>query len=231
MGMIYQDIQTPSYPPIAILIVEDHAVVRVGLRMIFEQCSGLEVVGEARTCKDALGEARRLRPNVILMDLRLPDGSGTEICRDILETNPDTKVLFLSSYQDDDSMFAAVLAGASGYLLKEVGAERLTQAIELVAAGHTILDRSTVERVHAWAHGKVPPTSEETTSGLPPQQQRILALVAEGKTNKEIGTALGLSEKTVRNYLVTIFEKLHISRRSQAAAIYTKQHRPTGISP
>ena len=134
MGILYQDIKIPSHSPIAILIVEDHAVVRVGLRMIIEQCSGLEIVGEAGTCKDALGEARRLRPNVILMDLRLPDGSGIEICREILETNPDTKVLFLSSYQDEESMLAAVLAGASGYLLKEVEAERLTQAIKLVAA-------------------------------------------------------------------------------------------------
>ena len=226
MDALDRNIKNDSHSSITILIVEDHAVVRVGLRTILDQSSRLEVVGEAGTCEDALLEANRLQPNIVLMDLRLPDGSGVGICGDILMANPGTKVLFLTSYQDEESIFAAVLAGASGYLLKEVGAERLMQAIEIVAGGHTILDRWAVERVQAWAREKESSPSVGTEWELTPQQRRILALVADGKTNKEIATALSLSDKTVRNYLVAVFEKLHISRRSQAAAIYTKQQTP-----
>ena len=201
-----------------VLVVEDHPVVRVGLRTILEESPRFELVGEVGTCKEALLEANRLHPDIVLLDLRLPDGSGVEVCRDILETNPEAKVLFLTSYQDEDSILAAVLAGAAGYLLKDVGWEGLMQAVEVVADGHTILDRWAVERVQAWARGDENPPPGRTDWDLTPQQLRILALVAEGKTNKEIGTALSLSDKTVRNYLVTIFEKLHITRRSQAAA-------------
>lgn len=207
---------------IKVLIVEDHTVVRVGLHTILNQTPGLKVVGEATTCQEARMEAARLQPNVILMDLRLPDGSGVEACRDILAANPEIKILFLTSYRDDDSMFAAVLAGASGYLLKEVGTERLTQAIELVAQGHSILDRGAIDRVQAWARGQEVPQGLGADYELTPQQRRILALVAEGKTNKEIAMVLGLSDNTVRNYLVTVFEKLNITRRSQAAALYAK---------
>ena len=208
--------------PIKVLIVEDHCVVRVGLQAILNQTVGIEVVGEATTCEEARMAAARLRPSVILMDLRLPDGSGVEACRDILASDPKIKVLFLTSYRDDESMFAAVLAGASGYLLKEVGPDRLTQAIELVADGHTILERQAIERVQGWARGQEAPLGGGSDWELTPQQRRILALVAEGKTNKEIASALGLSDHTVRNYLVTVFEKLHITRRSQAAALYAK---------
>ena len=218
-----RDVTPHSNSPIKILIVEDHSVVRVGLHTILNQTSGLEVVGEATTCEEARVEAARLRPTVILMDLRLPDGSGVEACRDIMAADPEVKILFLTSYRDDESMFAAVLAGASGYLLKEVGPEQLTQAIELVAEGHSILDRQAIERVQTWARGHEAPQGIGADWELTPQQRRILALVSEGKTNKEIASALGLSDNTVRNYLVTVFEKLHITRRSQAAALYTKQ--------
>ena len=224
MSVPNQQAQGQSNRPIKVLIVEDHTVVRVGLRIILNQSSGIEVVGEVATCEEAKQEAARLQPAVILMDLRLPDGSGIEACRDILEVHPETRVLFLTSYGDEESMLAAVLAGASGYLLKEVGPELLIQAVESVAEGHSILEPKAIERVTAWARGHEIPPSTETDDGLTPQQRRILALVAEGKTNKEIATVLGLSDKTVRNYLVTVFEKLHISRRSQAAAIYMKQH-------
>lgn len=209
--------------PIKVLIVEDHTLVQVGLQSILSQTLGLEFVGEAATCEEARMKAERLRPNVILMDLRLPDGSGVEACHDILAVYPETKILFLTSYRDEESMFKAILAGASGYLLKEVELERLTQAIKLVAEGHSILDRQTIERVKGWARGQKVSPGIGTDWELTPQQGRILALVAEGKTNKEIATALGLSDHTVRNYLVTVFEKLQITRRSQAAALFTKR--------
>ncbi len=214
----------PLPNPIKILIVEDHAVVRVGLRTIFNQHPHMEIVAEVGTGAEARAEAARFNPKVVLMDLRLPDGTGIEVCRDILEANPSIRVLFLTSYRDDDSMLAAVLAGASGYLLKEVGPERLIQAVEMVAEGQSILDRKAIERIQAWAQGQGSPPSSTKNWNLSGQQFRVVQLVAEGKTNKEIAGILGLSEKTVRNYLSTIFEKLHITRRSQAAAMFSQKH-------
>ena len=210
--------------PIRVLIVEDHAVVRVGLRTILSQNPRLEMVGEAGTGAEARAEAVRLQPKVVLMDLRLPDGTGVEVCRDILETLPSTRVLFLTSYRDDDSMLAAVLAGASGYLLKEVGPERLIQAVEMVAEGHSILDQNAMARIQSWVQGQGNPPPSTKGWDLSAQQFRVVQLVAEGKTNKEIASVLGLSEKTVRNYLSTIFEKLQITRRSQAAAMFSQKH-------
>lgn len=209
--------------PIRVLIVEDHAVVRVGLRTILSQNPCIELVGEAGTGAEARAEATRLKPKVVLMDLRLPDGTGVEVCRDILEVLPSTRVLFLTSYRDDDSMLAAVLAGASGYLLKEVGPERLIQAVEMVAEGHSILDQNAMARIQSWVQGQGTPPPSTKGWDLSAQQFRVVQLVAEGKTNKEIANVLGLSEKTVRNYLSTIFEKLQITRRSQAAAMFSQQ--------
>ncbi len=215
--------------PIRVLIVEDHAVVRVGLRTILSQNPSIELVGEAGTGAEARAEATRLEPKVVLMDLRLPDGTGVEVCRDILEALPSTRVLFLTSYRDDDSMLAAVLAGASGYLLKEVGPERLIQAVEMVAEGHSILDQNAMARIQSWVQGQGTPPPSTKGWDLSAQQFRVVQLVAEGKTNKEIANVLGLSEKTVRNYLSTIFEKLQITRRSQAAAMFSQQQpRPPG---
>ena len=214
----------PELKRICVLIVEDHAVVRVGLRTILSQNPRLEIVGEVGTGAEARSEALRLHPHVVLMDLRLPDESGVESCRAILEESPMTRVLFLTSYRDDDSMLAAVLAGASGYLLKEVGPERLMQAVELVAEGHSIFDRKAMDKIQTWLHGKGGVSNISKGWDLSSQQFRVVQLVAAGKTNKEIGQILELSEKTVRNYLSTIFEKLHITRRSQAAAMYIEKH-------
>ena len=209
--------------PIRILLVEDHAVVRVGLRAILTQQPHFQVVGEVGTCAEAWQEGTRLKPHVILMDVRLPDGTGVDACRKIIADCPKVRVLFLTSYRDEDSMLAAVLAGASGYLLKEVGPERLMQAVEMVAEGHSILDQSVIEKVQEWVRGTGPEYSAPRKWDLSPQQSRVLELVAEGKTNKEIAAVLGLSDKTVRNYLTTIFEKLNITRRSQAAALFTRR--------
>lgn len=215
----------PSPKRISVLIVENHAVVRVGLRTILSQNPRLEIVGEVGTGAEARAETVRLHPQVVLMDLRLPDGTGIEVCRDILDEIPTTRVLFLTSFRDDDSMLAAVLAGASGYLLKEIGPERLSQAVEMVAEGHAILDQKAMKIIQSWA-AQVPgtPSFSNLNLALSQQQYRVVQLVAKGMTNKEIANALGLSEKTVRNYLSTIFEKLHITRRSQAAAMYSQKY-------
>ncbi len=209
---------------IQILLVEDHEVVRIGLRTILAQDPRFNIVGEVGTGEEARREAARLRPNIVLMDLRLPDGNGVDVCRDILQECPDTRVLFLTSFRDEDSMLSAILAGASGYLLKEVGTDRLMQAVEMVAEGHSILDEEVIKKVKAWVQKKTQPQPPEKKWDLSPQQFRVLEQVAEGKTNKEIGRVLGLSDKTVRNYLATIFEKLRITRRSQAAAMFTRHH-------
>ncbi len=209
---------------IEILIVEDHEVVRIGLRTVLAQHPDFTIVAEVGTVEAATQEGIKLRPHIVLMDLRLPDGSGVDACRAILEACPDTHILFLTSYRDEDSMLAAILAGASGYLLKEVSPARLIQAIELVADGHSILDHEVIKKVKSWVQKKTQPATQARKWDLSPQQFRVLEQVAEGKTNKEIGLVLGLSDKTVRNYLATIFEKLQITRRSQAAAMFIRQH-------
>jgi len=163
---------------------------------------------------------------VVLMDIRLPDGSGVAACRDILAACPATRVLFLTSYADDDSVLAAVVAGAQGYLLKEIDSTALIGAIEAVSEGRSILDPSVTQRALTWLKdfGKGAKSSC-TEEPLSPQEERVLALVAEGKTNKEIAAGLRLSDKTVKNYLANVFQKLHLTRRTQAAAFFIKRRR------
>lgn len=154
------------------------------------------------------------------MDVRLPDGSGIDACREIISALPDTRILFLTSYADDDSILAAVLAGARGYLLKEVETRSLVDAICNVAAGKSVLDPAVTDRALAWVKSQ---TQRPKTIALSPQEERVLSLVAEGKTNKEIAVALGLSDKTVKNYLSNVFDKLQVTRRSQAVAFYLRR--------
>ncbi|MEW6247370.1 MAG: response regulator transcription factor [Nitrospirota bacterium] len=215
----------PDTKPIRLLLVDDHQVLRLGLRTLFAEAGGFQVVGEAGTKAAAVTEAARLKPDVVLMDVRLPDGSGIEACREIRAARPETRVLFLTSYADDDAVLATILAGADGFLLKEIGGEELLRAARTVADGQSILDPAVTERVLARLKS-VPATSHgEKRDALSPQEERVLALVAEGKTNKEIAVALNLSEKTVGNYLGNVFQKLHVTRRAQAAVYYT-QRRP-----
>lgn len=208
--------------PIRLLLVDDHEVVRLGLRTLFKRATTIQIVGEASTMHAAVKEATRLTPDVILMDIRLPDGNGVEACREIREALPGARVLFLTSFSDDDTVLSTVFSGASGYLLKEVDSEALVHAIEAVAQGQSILDPAVKERVlsrfQAEMNGEKLPAGEP----LSPQEQRVLALVAKGNTNKEIATALNLSDKTVRNYLHSVFQKLGMSRRSQAAAWFLR---------
>lgn len=210
----------PETVPIRLVVVDDHEMVRIGLRTLLGKTKQIQVVGEASTAADAVTETVRLKPDVVLMDLRLPDSSGVEACREIRAACAATKVLFLTSYSEDDAVLASVMAGASGYLLKEIGGEALIQAIENVAAGQSILDPAVTQPVleQLQTHTASPDTGK--VDALSPQEQRVLVLVAEGKTNKEIAVALELSDKTVKNYLSNIFQKLQVSRRGQAAAIF-----------
>jgi DNA-binding NarL/FixJ family response regulator len=209
--------------PIRVLIVDDHELVRVGLRTVLDRAKSVKVVGEADTVASAVAEAERLKPDVILMDVRLPDGTGVEACREIRATRPGIHVLFLTSYEDDETLLSAFIAGAQGYLLKEVAVTSLIGTIHRVAAGQSVLDHRATERIRTWLQ-KLTGAAEapDRSDTLSAQERRVVALVAEGKTNKEIASALDLSERTVKNYLANAFEKLHITRRSQAAALFAR---------
>jgi len=210
---------------IRLLIVDDHKVVRLGLRTLLGRYSDIEVVGEAGTVAAAVEETARLQPTVVLMDVRLPDGNGFEACRQIRAAQHETRVLFLTSFAEEQIVLESIDAGGDGYLLKEIDDESLVRGIRTVAGGQSILDPAVTKRVLERVKNSDSNVSQDMLPALSPQEKRVLALVAEGKTNKEIGLALGLSDKTVKNYLSNIMEKLGLTRRSQAAA-YFVQHSP-----
>ena len=200
--------------------MDDHEVFLLGLHTLFSRVASVCVVGEATTAATALSEAKRLIPDVVLMDLRLPDGSGVESCREIRSACPRTKVLFLSSYQDDDALLAATFAGASGYLLKQIDHVALTTAVETVAKGQSVVDSHMTAAVLDRMHTLSTSSEKDAPAALSPQQKQVLTLLAEGKTNKEIAQALGLTDKTVANYVHHIFQKIQVTRRSQATAYF-----------
>ena len=206
---------------IRLLLVDDHEVVRLGLRTLFAKTDTIDVIGEAGSVAEATAQANLLRPDVVLMDLRLPDGSGIDACRDILSRTPATRVLFLTSYSDEDAVRATVLAGAAGYLLKEIGHTALIEAIEAVASGQSILDPKVTQTVLDQITDGVKADGTDREA-LSPQERRVLSQVVEGKTNKQIARALGLSDKTVKNYLSNAFQKLQVTRRSHAAVLFSK---------
>lgn len=209
---------------IAVLLVDDHEVVRLGLRSLLSREPGIEVVGEAGTGAEAVAQAARLQPDVIVMDVRLPDRSGVEACREIRSMDPKVHVIMLTSHADEEAVFHSIMAGASGYLLKQVPGREVVRTIETVATGQSLLDpavtQKVLEKVKRLASGRGP---NEITQ-LSAQEQKVLALVADGKTNREIAKALGLSDKTVKNYLSHVFEKLNFSRRAEAAAFFARHH-------
>jgi two-component system, NarL family, response regulator DevR len=210
---------------ISLLLVDDDAILRLGLRTVFERTGDTEVIGEAGSVSEAVDAASRLAPHVVLMDMRLPDGTGAEACREILALRPETRVLFLTAYDDEEMLVSAVLAGAHGVLLKGIDGENLRAAVRGVAAGDSVLDpvaaRAVAERMERLAAFGA---NERAAESLSPQEKRVLALVADGKTNKEIALVLELSDKTVKNYLSTIFEKLHVHRRALAAVVFRKSN-------
>ena len=212
----------PDTKPVRLLIVDYHKVVRLGLHTLLSRHNGIEVVGEAGTASAAVEETARLSPDVVLMDVRLPDNSGFEACRQIRKSRPETRVLFLTSFADEEIVLESIDAGGDGYLLKEIDEENLVRAIINVAAGQSILDPAVTRRVLERVKNPEALAGKDKYEMLSPQERRVLALVAEGKTNKEIGVALGLSDKTVKNYLSNILDKLQLTRRSQAAAFFVQ---------
>lgn len=212
-------------PPIKVMLVDDHEVVRLGLKALLEGEPGFSVVGEAASGCEAVEEACRLRPDVVVMDVRLPDISGVEACREIRSAHPEIKVLMLTSFGDQEAVTASLVAGAQGYVLKKIWSQDLLNAIRQVSRGQTILDPLVTNRVvgrlkEAGAEGGSEP--------LTPQEKKVLALIAEAKTNREIAEALFLSEKTVRNYVSNVFRKLNLDHRAQAV-LYA--HRLKGSLP
>ena len=203
-----------------ILIVDDHDIVRKGLAMLVSRQEDLSVVAEAGTVAEAVANAREFAPDVVVMDIRMPDGSGIEACREIRDENSDIKVLMLTSYSDEEAVMGSIMAGASGYLLKEIRSQEIVDAIRRVGAGQSLLDptvtASVLERVR---RGK----EEDVMAQLTEQEQKILELIAEGQTNREIAGQIHLSDKTVKNYVSNILGKLDVSRRSQAAVFLAER--------
>jgi two-component system, NarL family, response regulator DevR len=223
------ELDTLPANPIALrlLVVDDHEVVRQGLVALLDRRAGFEVVAQAGTVAESIEQARQYQPDIVVMDVRLPDGSGIEACREIRAELPDTKVIMLTSYPDEEAVMSAIIAGASGYLLKQIRARDLVAALETVGRGESLLDpgvtEKVLERVRRMASGDV----TDELSALTAQERKILMLVAEGKTNKEIAADVFLSDKTVKNYVSSILSKLDLERRAQAAA-FVARHRGAG---
>ena len=220
--------QEATARPLRVLVVDDHEVVREGLVSLLNRRDGFEVVAEAGTVAEAIEQARRFEPDIVVMDVRLPDGSGIEACREIRAERPATRVLMLTSYPDEEAVLSAIVAGASGYLLKQTRARDLVAALEAVGHGESLLDpavtEKVLERVRRLATGGV----ADDLAALTSQEQKILLLVAEGKTNKEIAADVFLSDKTVKNYVSSILSKLNLERRAQAAAFVAKHRLDRG---
>jgi two-component system response regulator DevR len=213
-------------PKVSVLLVDDHEVVRMGLRTLLEKRDSLSIVGEAGSVAEAVAAAQQSRPDVIVMDIRLPDGNGVEACREIRGDLPDTKVIMLTSYADDEAVYGSIMAGASGYLLKQTRGQNLAEAIERVARGESLLDPSVTEKVLARMRSLAAGEGDELAA-LSSQEKKILGLIAEGKTNKEIAEDVFLSDKTVKNYVSSILSKLNLRRRSEAAAFIAERRTKT----
>ncbi|HEY4267664.1 MAG TPA: response regulator transcription factor [Galbitalea sp.] len=211
-------------PPrtLRLLVVDDHEVVRQGLVALLGRRPGFEVVAQAGSVAESIEQAHVHQPDIVVMDVRLPDGSGVEACRAIRDELPGTKVIMLTSFPDDEAVLSAIVAGASGYLLKQIRARDLVAALEAVGRGESLLDPAVTERVLERVRRVAAGDDNDELSALTSQERKILLLVAEGKTNKEIAAEIFLSDKTVKNYVSSILSKLNLERRAQAAAFVAK---------
>ena len=204
-----------------IFLVDDHEVVRRGVRDLLTAEDDLEVVGEAGSVAEALRRIPAVRPDVAVLDVRLPDGSGVELCRDLRSANPDLACLMLTSFDDDEALFEAIVAGAAGYVLKQVKGSDIVNAVRQVGAGRSLLDPIMTSRVlQRLRHGTA---EDERLAGLSGQERKILELLAEGKTNRQIGVEMFLAEKTVKNYVSNLLSKMGMSRRTEAAVYAARQ--------
>ena len=207
--------------PVRVFLLDDHEVVRRGLKDLFDSEEGFEVVGESGSAKDAEARIPALRPDVAVLDGRLPDGSGVDVCRSIRSVDPSIRAIILTSYDDDEALFAAIMAGAAGYVLKQIMGNDLLDVVRKVADGQSLLDPAVTQRVlDRLRDGGASEPAE--LRALTPQERRILELVAEGLTNRQIGEQLFLAEKTVKNYVTSILTKLGLERRTQAAVLASK---------
>lgn len=206
-----------------IIIVDDHEVVRLGLRALLDRQPNFTVVDEASTAHEAVQKTLQHRPDVVVMDIRLPGGSGIGACREIVAQAPESKVIMLTSFAEDDMLFEALAAGAAGYVLKQIGGDDLIRAIETVGRGEALLDPQLTQRVFTRVREAARKDEAAAFAELTEQELRVLAQVAEGKTNREIAQSLFLGEGTVRNYVSSILSKLHVANRVEAAA-YAVQH-------
>jgi two-component system response regulator DevR len=212
--------------PLRLLVVDDHEVVRQGLVSLLERREGFQVVAQAGTVAEAIEAAHKYQPDLIVMDVRLPDGSGIEACREIRSEQPQVRVVILTSYPDEEAVFASIVAGASGYLLKQIRGRDLVAALEAVGRGESLLDPAVTEKVLDRVRRIASGTYTDELAQLTRQEQKILLLIAEGKTNKEIAAEIFLSDKTVKNYVSSILAKLNLQRRSQAAAFVARHRLP-----
>jgi two-component system, NarL family, response regulator DevR len=217
-------------PPLRVLLVDDHEVVRDGVKALLRATEDIIVTAEASSVREAIDEADRARPDVVVMDVRLADGSGIEATREIRARHPKTAVIMLTSFADDEALFASIMAGASGYVLKQVKGGELVRAIRTVGKGDSLLDPAVTSAVLDRLRKGKHLLSDEKLARLSPQEERILSLVANGKTNREIGDELHLAEKTVKNYVSSILSKLEVARRAEAAA-YLARHTTTPGTP
>jgi DNA-binding NarL/FixJ family response regulator len=208
--------------PVRVMLVDDHEIVRRGLQSVLDRNPEISVVGEASSVETSIRESRRLKPDVVVMDLRLPDGSGVDACRQIRDEQPDVRVLILTSHADEDALFSAVLAGAAGYVLKDLDPSGIQKAIVTVGRGGSLLDPQLATRVlERIRRGSASHPADDGFVTLSPQEDRILDMIGDGLTNRQIGEQLGLSEKTIKNYVSELYTKLNVDRRAQAASLAT----------
>lgn len=200
---------------VTVFLLDDHEVVRQGVRALLEGSGGIEVVGEASTAADAVARIRALRPRVAVLDVRVPDGNGVEVCREVRSHDPTIACLMLTSYSDDEALFEAIMAGASGYVLKQIRGNELVSAVRRVATGESLLDPAITGQV--LRRLREPAPEDERLSRLSDQERRILDLIAEGRTNRQIANQMNLAEKTIKNYVSSLLAKLGMERRTEAA--------------